>query len=243
MPKNTAPKNDKKCCDTTKCGCPANDSPPPGSSTPKGFKFPTHGWGRAMLFAVIMTIAAAIAMTIIPPKNTKDKSGEGADEPGVEIAEKIEKIQSGKSDTEIILSQGSTEAPSVEPPQPPGGLSWESLRYPNSERLLMYSGRKLKADEQAYVSTDPYENVKAYYVQLITTEFRTAPQTSEMTDARGTQLTVQNQTGSLSVWVKVPPYEKKVYILVTKLENISDENLKPFGGPKEEQEKKLGKGK
>jgi len=235
--------DNKKCCDTPNRGCAGNDGAPDGSSQKKGFNIPTHGWGRAIMLAVIMTLAMAIALTLFPPKKPDNKRGEKTDDQGTELVEKIQKIQSGESDTEIILSQGSTEAPAIIPPAPPGGLSWDALRYPRSERLLMYSGKQLKADEQAYVSTDPYENVKAYYAQLITNEFRTAPQTSELSDSRGTQLTMQNQTGSLSVWVKVPAYEKKVYILVTKLENISGENLKPYGGPKEEQEKKFGKDK
>ena len=243
MAKNTARDNDKKCCATPKSDGAGDDGAKGDTSQKRGFNIPTQGWGRAIMLALIMTLATAIALTLFPPKNQKANPGAGADKPASEVAENIEKIQSGQGESEIVLEQGSTEAPSVEPPTPPGGLSWDALRYPRSERLLMYSGKQLKADEQAYVSTDPYENVKAYYSQLINNEFHAAPQVSELSDSRGTQLTMQNQTGSLSVWVKVPPYEKKVYILITKLENISGENLKPYGGPIEEQEKKYKKGK
>ena len=200
----------------------------------KGLKLPTHGWVNAIIFAIVLAVIAAVVLTYLPSNMSEDESG---DNPSGIVA-KIEKITSGESEAEIILAQGSTEAPpDVVSPTTPGGLDWERLRYPDSERLVRYFGKKLKADEQAYITYDDYDDVKTYYTELIKEEFFKEPQMLEVINEGVTKLTLQNQTGSLSVWVTATNEGEKVYILVTKLENLADKNLKPFGGPRDEQKK------
>jgi hypothetical protein len=204
--------------------CPAN-------RTPDGrMKIPTHGWPGAIALMVVLALIAATVLVIIPFKvkpqqKTEDKK---------DIESKIERIEKGQSEKEIILAQGATEAPKEEKPEPPGGLDWDRLRYPGSERLLNNYGKELKDDEQAYLTSDPYDKVKQYYIDLITDAFYKKPQMAEYTDHNKKVLTLQNQTGSLLVWITAPNYDTKVHILVTKTENLSNENLKPFGGPKKD---------
>ncbi len=213
----------------------------------QGFRVPTHGWGGAIIFALALCVIVAIVLVIVPSKYKEPKP----DDEATGVAGKIGKITSGESEAEVILAQGSTEAkPEEEPVETPGGLSWDDLRYPGSERLLNYFGRELRDDEQAYLTHSSYDAVKDFYSNLITKEFYKDPQMMEIVNNGVTKLTLQNQTGSLSVWVTAygldengapaSGQEGNVYILVTKLENIAGENLKPYGGPVEEQERKYG---
>jgi hypothetical protein len=206
-----------------------------------GVRIPTHGWGRAIILAVILALFAALALTLIPysPRDESDKPGD-VNEAGIES--KIGDLISPESDSEIILAQGSTEARDIEPapPEPPGGLSWEELEYPGAERILKYFGRRLSQDERAYISYDPYENIKQFYVNLIEEKFFTTPGMSELTDDERTSLVLKNDTGSLTVWVTKYAWEDKIYILLTKLENVAEGRLKPFGGPAGESETGTG---
>ncbi len=213
-----------------------------------GIRIPVHGWGKTILFAIILALIAAVAAVVINSMLAEKDGKDGIDgiDPGKPAEEGIEQklVKLGKGDTEqeIILAEGSVEATPEKPPETvPGGLTWAELTYPGSERALNFMGDNLKSGERAFISYDSFDKVKDFYAALIEEKFFKAPNVSEVALDNEKSTVFINPTGSLTVKIAKKNISEKVYILITSLDNISEGALKQFGGPKEDKEGKAGK--
>lgn len=204
------------------------------TTTFAGLKIPTHGWGKTIKLVLIMAFVAALILTFIPinPKEKEEPEGET----GIEA--ELQHAASPEYEKPLTLREGSVEAPieTAPEPEPPGGLDWDTLKYPGAQQKFNYLGNRVAEDERAYVATDSYENVKQFYTVLFEDYFYKPPQDIEMMEGNTTQLTLWNQTGSLTVWLTKYSWDENVHIKVSSLENLADEHLEPFGGPQPEDE-------
>lgn len=203
-------------------------------TTRGGIRIPVHGWGKTILLAIVFALIAALAAVIINSILGEKDSGK-TDGDGIE--QKLVKLGRGDTEQEIILAEGSVEATPEKPPEPvPGGLTWEELIYPGSERVLHFMGDSLKGGERAFLTNDSYDEVVNFYTVLIADKFFKEPNVSEVAMENEKSTVLINPTGSLTVKIAKRNISEKVYILVTSIENISEGALKQFGGPVEEKE-------
>ena len=204
------------------------------TTTFAGLKIPTHGWGQTIKLVLIMAFVAAVVLTFIPINPKEEEEPEG--ETGIEG--ELQHAASPVYEKPITLREGSVEAPieTTPEPEPPGGLDWDTLKYPGAQQKFNYLGNQVGDDERAYVTTDSYENVKQFYVDLIEDYFFKV-QSSEVINGDSAKLTLLNDTGSLTVWMTKYSWDENVHIKVSSLENLTDERLKSFGGPPPEEEK------
>jgi hypothetical protein len=201
-------------------------------TTVGGIRIPTRGWGKTILLAIVLALVAALAAMII---NSFLANKDSASPEPAGIEDKLVKLGQGDTEQEIILAEGSVEATPEKPPEPvPGGLTWAELTYPGADRVLNFMGRNLKDGERAYVTYEPYDDVKDFYFALIEEKFYKQPNVSEVALENEKSTVFINSTGSLTVKIAKRNINEKIYILITSLENLSEGALKQFGGQADE---------
>ena len=209
-------------CSNTEC--PSAKDP----DSQKGLSVPTQGWSKTIMMAIVLTLIVSLYLTYTKSKETTETAPEDT---GIEG--ELRKAASSEYENEIVLAEGSVEAMKEPNPQPltPGGLDWEDMVYPGAEQKVNYQGRVLNTGERAYVTTDAYPDIKKFYTTLIEKNFFKAPGMSEVISGNKTSLFLANDTGSLSVELTKMSWDENVHILISRLENLAEGRLMPFGGP------------